>query len=141
VMIVKMMASVFAILALVLVSGDAHSATFLLQAEKVDALAGGPIVVKLTLIYQGEPTLEIVGPTDWGQRQIKVEAPAGWIERKKMAEIINISVGQVKVKSGDRFTQVVYLHHNYTSIPKGKAAIKLTWPVSKIKDPAAKEWV
>jgi hypothetical protein len=111
-------------------SRSAAADLFTITTQPVHALEGGPVILKATIRYQGTDSMKI---RDWRIARNSgffVTAPPSWKERED-----NVAWGAIvskEIKPGDSFVETVYVHHEFSAIPAGKAKLKLEWPVFQL---------
>jgi hypothetical protein len=98
----------------------------------VEALEGGPLVLKATLTYQGEKETTLYSA---GTRQhFSVEASQPW-QIRLVVRALNGPVGYTQTyRPGDHVSEVAYLHHGYSGIARGDVKLKVKWPLYKDQD-------
>jgi hypothetical protein len=102
---------------------------FTIRADVVDALEGGPIVLKVTLRCQlGRdcPTGPYLAARHW---HIKNGIPPGW----RSAYLVKGSHGLIPyvtlIDQSQELEDVHYIHWSYKNIKSGKHRFTLSWPV------------
>ena len=101
---------------------------FALKAEVIEALEGGPLVVKATLTYRGREPTEVRGQS--GEPSTEVEGFTGWRPRQPpIFQISDICLGVWKLSPGDEKVEIRRLHEDYMGIASGKARVKVKWNV------------
>ena len=121
-----------AFLALVSLPSPCRAADFVLKAEPCEALAGGPVIVKLTMEYKGAKSVFANGLSVNRPDNIDVTAPKGWGKPPKKDDgHIAYMNSDKEFKRGDKVSHYVYLHHQYAKIPAGKATLTFSWSLSK----------
>jgi hypothetical protein len=112
-----------------LACAQTRAGDFSLKAESVEALEGGPVVLRLTLTFRGEKPASVLSPclTD-AEGCIGLSAPKEW-ERIEpwITDGTSHLIGYQTLKQGDRFLATVYAHERFTRIPSGRASLKLSW--------------
>lgn len=120
------------LLALASLPSPCRAADFILKAEACEALAGGPVIVKVTLEYKGAKTVCANGLSVNRPDNIDVTAPKGWGKPPKKDDgHIAYMNSDKEFKRGDKVSHYVYLHHQYAKIPAGKATLTFSWSLSK----------
>ncbi len=118
-----------------------HTKDFSLRAECVEALAGGPFIVKLTLEYHGhKPLLAELGE-DWYPSGSGT-APVHWIKSDHwMKRPLFPGEGTVNgmvfhwphnFKPGEQVSGYLFLHHHFRNIPAGKTSFLFNWCLGKL---------
>jgi hypothetical protein len=104
---------------------------FSLKARVVESLAGGPLVIELTLINSGtEPiTIASFGIPLEQQRRIGVVAPNTWKSRPAALNGRLGTIGAHEMKPGDQLSELIYVHHRYDEVPAGKAILQCQWRI------------
>ncbi len=103
----------------------ANASDFVVQAELVEALQGGPLIVKVTLLYQGDEARKVDQSAI--RSNLGLEVPEGW-DFVPRARGVSGPIRVVRtIAKGDRWTQTVFLHHQYANIASGKATLKVRW--------------
>src|SRR5262249_26973822 len=112
--------------------GRAHN--FRVEASAVEALEGGPFVLKVTLSYEGaqplprcleawEPAIEY--PSPWGRRPPR----EGWFGRIPTPDTIRPGVIRSKYIS---------FNYAYPHIAPGRHRLVIRWPVFQVRE--GEEW-
>ena len=99
---------------------------FVLHAEVVEALEGGPLILKATLVYQGKAEIKIKRSLWWETAYIETlrggrstsEGPTSGDEG-----------GAELMAPRETRTKLLLLHHAYSSISSGKVPIEVKWPI------------
>jgi hypothetical protein len=105
---------------------------FVLEPRVIDAVAGGPIVVDLTLRYVGSRPIDVVGPCDWNGLQVHADVPSTWVSRPPHGPIlINGGFGTRTIQPNQEFKGTYFAHHDYTAIPPGYAELTFSWNILK----------
>ncbi len=107
---------------------------FTLLAEVVEALEGGPVVLRVTLTYHREKPVKLLGfswyPGD--EEGCAFSTPRGW-ERiepyMKTAFAPGHRPSDRTIEPGARFPTIAYIHEQFTRIPSGPASLELSWGV------------
>jgi hypothetical protein len=131
---------------LLALSGDVptRAADFTLKTETVEALEGGPVVLRVRLTYQGEERVEVNPLSLTSLPPVYVEAPKGWKKCKvepgtmtwKRLEAHIISgdsgvdaINYQTIKRGDTFSVTTFVHEEFSRIPSGRVTVKVIWKV------------
>lgn len=128
------------------ISGEVltQAADFTLKPETVEALEGGPVVLRVTLIYQGKGSVA-VNSLCLQSGYVSVQTPKSWkkckvgpgtIGWKRLVRTCTIGDGDglmevnyQTIKHGDSFSVTTFIHKDYSRIPSGRASIKVIWKV------------
>lgn len=127
---------------------QAQAADFTLQAQTVEALEGGPVVLRVTLIYQGKEPVAVNPASLLSPPPVYVEAPNGWNAIEPVITIVDgdgiglpgfigdgdgVSEGTKSqtMKRGDRVSGTAFVHKGFTRIPSGRASVKVIWEVDR----------
>ena len=100
---------------------------FSLRGEILDALEGGPVVVKITLLYRGAKEVEIRQSTI--SHNAAVSVPREWEFHLVVQAVTGTSRGTRTLRPGDTLSEVFRLHHRYSNISPGKITLRATWNV------------
>lgn len=107
----------------------------LLSVETLEALEGGPVVCKLTLVNESESSVFVSGL--WRllpqSQTIQVSSPATWEEPTTTQAAGVFGMAQTdELPPGGRLSRLVFLHQQFAHIPKGKHRVGLTWAVASL---------
>jgi hypothetical protein len=102
---------------------------FAVQADPLEVLEGGPIVVRLTLRYTGQKPITTAGPRDWNGLQIEVHAPPTWQAHEARVHAGSWMIGPTTIKPGDSFVEDFPVHHEFAIIPPGRVTLAFSWIV------------
>ncbi len=100
---------------------------FALRTEVVQALEGGPFVIKATLSYHGHDATEIYS-RNW-VTNASVEVPKSWKYRLRPQLLFGMPGGQMRLSPGEEKTETLRVHNNHSGIAAGKATVIVTWDV------------
>jgi len=105
-------------------------ADFDLQAEVIEALEGGPVVLRVTLTYQGERPVEMLFAIPEADG-CAFSTPKGWdrsIESSVRDGTSNGLPGVYRtIKPGHKISRTVYVHEEFKRIPSGRTSLMLSW--------------
>jgi hypothetical protein len=125
------------------IEGRTQAGDFTLKVEAVEALEGGPVVLRVTLIYQGkEPVsvdslclqsgyVSVQTPTSWK----KCRVGPGTIGWKRFVRTSTIGGGGLMIVNyqtmmrGDSFSVTSFVHRDFDRIPSGRASFRVIWKV------------
>ncbi len=122
-----------ALLASALSSSHARASEFVLRARPVEALAGGPVAVKLSLQYQGATPILVSIPVIVPPHMLEVTAPKSWVkaaQSKSKRFTASLAVSAKRMRRGDTISSLVFLHHLYAKLPAGKADLTFRWRIN-----------
>ncbi len=107
-------------------------APFVIKAERIEAVEGGPIVVRVTLSYQGSEAAR----TKLGHPNgVGVSGPNGWQLRDiRVGRSIRPGYGHNTFVPGDQLSATLFLHHDYSVIPAGRVKVKIDWPIYDVQE-------
>lgn len=105
---------------------------FKLVASVDEALEGGPLAIRATLIYQGPEPISVyyyyrasnvfaTVPDEWRPARLRIRGSVG------------PGYGIRNLKPGDSLSETICVHHSYTAIKSGKAVVDLSWSVYVLK--------
>jgi hypothetical protein len=101
---------------------------FEIRAEPITVMDGGPFIVKVTFTYRGSEPLSI--QKDFPSKSVWCEVPHHWRFQVRVRGGNGLrSTGAFTLNPGDSESETLYLHHMYANITKGKAKLRLTWPI------------
>src|SRR5262249_8576913 len=108
------------------------SQDFRLRGEVLEALEGGPLLVRLTLHYNGKKPIEVAPPGHPHFSFGRIQPPKEWAKNERRRMVI-YSGGLVSLSKslspGDQWTATYYVHHDYQQIPAGRTPLRLEWPI------------
>ena len=105
---------------------------FYLRSTVVEALEGGPVIIKITLVYQGKQDIEV--------HQSSIERPFFHIEagipgewKQKLGPLFGSMFGSPDghrtIKPGEEWSETILLHQLYDNITPGSARLKFGWAI------------
>ena len=109
---------------------DGHrpgSDDFSLCGEVIDAMEGGPVVVKVTLLYRGAEEVKIRLSTV--SHNAAVVVPSKWEFHLVVQAVMGTSRATRTLRPGDTLSEVFRLHHRYSNIEPGKITLRVAWPI------------
>lgn len=116
-------------------SGQARGNTlqksdFHVSAKILHMMEGGPFVIRVTLHYSGREPTEVhthaFSPAAW------IEAPKHWkraIRPNLTLFVGNFDGGAQRLKTGDKWHEVHYLHQEFLDVPSGITQLIVKWEV------------
>jgi len=110
-----------------------RAADFSVNAELVEALENGPVIVKLELTYKGRVPVKVDDATWWPGILSSAAAGSGWKEPEKIPLGGNGGMLRRVLRPGEKVIDLAYIHHAYASIPAGKASLVLYFPMRPVK--------
>jgi hypothetical protein len=113
---------------------EMHAAPlFRLRGEVIEAVQGGPVIIKATLAYQGNEEIEM---RQMCYHNAEIRNAKNWRFRLKAYPIdfVGISVvGYATIAPGATFTEYLVVH-DHCDAPAGKCNVDLTWSLHGMKD-------
>jgi hypothetical protein len=111
-------------------NSSARGGELALQASLVEALEGGPVVIKVRMVYNGEKAKRIRVSLPWPASSIRVAGPRGWSTRNDGPGGASVYTGVQSLNPKDEAEVTVYVHHQFKDIPSGKGSLTITLPLS-----------
>ena len=103
---------------------------FSLKAHVVEALEGGPVIIKITLIYQGKQTITIRAFASQPTHHIEAGIPDDWHLRSVIfGSPSDLVGGNRTIQPGNEWTETIRLHRFFDTITSGTARVTLSWPI------------
>jgi len=106
---------------------DLDATQLSIKAEAIDAVADGPVIIKVNLSYKGKKPLTVLDWTPFPNKYIHVHAPEHWTRRDAWGRDIKALVLPRTLKPGEQYSEFVFLHHRFAKILPGKASLKVHW--------------
>lgn len=106
---------------------------FSLHGEVIEAVEGGPIIIKAILTYKGNEKIEVYQEY---YHNAEIRNAKNWRFHLKAyrEELLGTRTGgYVTIAPSDQFTEHLVIHYN-CDVPAGKSNIELTWALYKVKD-------
>jgi hypothetical protein len=100
---------------------------FLLNAEILEVLEGGPFLVRVTLEYKGDKDIR-VSRANW-RKNSEIVPRAPWKSRPVNFLTAGWLYGNIQVSPGERFSELHYVHHAWETIPSGTVELDVKWPI------------
>lgn len=110
-----------------------------LKAEVVEAMEGGPFVLRAILTNRGETPIEIV-QQPLNRPNASFEVGKGWKDRLVVPLDFEFISGRrpthrrVTLRAGQSLEETLYLHHRLIDIPAKKVNVKLKWFIGEARD-------
>jgi hypothetical protein len=112
-------------------SSPARDGDFTFKAEVIECLEGGPVVLRVTLTYNGQTPVVVRNSLKlWREFAVGLSTPSGWrrFEGNRIIQGPGL-VGPQIFDPGEAYSVTVYAHEWFARIPSGRASLKVSCPV------------
>jgi hypothetical protein len=114
-------------------SAPCRGEDFTLKAEPIEALEGGPAIIKLTLEYNGKAAVVVPNLcVDRAEDYIEVSDPKGWarpLNKKYELSSASVIVYDRDFKPGEKVIKHVFVHHLFSTMPSGRVRLEFGWSI------------
>jgi hypothetical protein len=102
------------------------SSKFVMEVQVLDALEGGPLVLKVGVAYRVKDPINIRYPA---RSRVGLIVPNSWElgHRRRIFVYIGPVDIRRRLERGDKLEAILFLHQDYADIPAGKALLKVNW--------------